>query len=192
MAPALWPTLADAVAMLDARGIGAALIGGLAVSLRGQPRMTVDIDLVIHADVDEALRLVRDLGETPFEPLFPGVEEVVARSFILPLRHRMTGIRVDLAIGMSGFEREAIARARSVVVGDIRVPVVTVEDLLVMKALAGRPQDELDMRGLVATQGETIDWPACLDLAERLGTAVDLDIAGRLRLIRGDAPRRPT
>jgi hypothetical protein len=50
MEPALWPTLADAVQVLEARDIRFALIDGLAVSLRGQPRMTVDVDLVILAD----------------------------------------------------------------------------------------------------------------------------------------------
>lgn len=97
MEAALWPTLADAAHMLETRGIRFALIGGLAVSLRGQPRMTVDVALVILADVDQALQLAQELGSTPFETLFPGVEEVVSRSSILPLRHRATGIRVDLA-----------------------------------------------------------------------------------------------
>jgi hypothetical protein len=105
MEAALWPTLADAAHVLETRGIRFALIGGLAVSLRGQPRMTVDVDLMILADIDQALGLAQELSSTPFEPLFPGVEEVVARSYILPLRHRTTGIRVDVAIGMSGFEQ---------------------------------------------------------------------------------------
>jgi len=186
MEPALWPTLADAAQVLETHGIRFALIGGLAVSLRGQPRMTVDVDLVILADIDQALRLAQELSSTPFEPLFPGVEEVVARSFILPLRHRATGIRVDVAIGMSGFERQAVSRATKVTIGDVRVPVVAVEDLLVMKALAGRPQDEQDIRGLVAAQRGAIDWPACLDVAEKLGAAIDVDIAGRLRTARGE------
>ena len=186
MEPALWPTLADAAQVLETRGIRFALIGGLAVSLRGQPRMTVDVDLVILADIDQALRLAQELSSTPFEPLFPGVEEVVARSFILPLRHRSTGIRVDVAIGMSGFEQQAVSRATTVTIGDVRVPVVAVEDLLVMKALAGRPQDDQDIRGLVAAQRGAIDWPACLDVAEKLGAAIDVDIAGRLRTARGE------
>jgi hypothetical protein len=185
MEPALWPTLADAAAMFEARGIAFALIGGLAVSLRGQPRMTVDVDVVILADVERALRLVREIAATPFEPLFPGVEEVVARSFILPLRHRTTGIRLDAAIGMSGFERQAVGRAAPIVIGGVRVPVVVTEDLLVMKALAGRPQDEQDIRGLIAAQRGSIDWPGCLDLARRLGAAVDVDVAGRLEAARG-------
>lgn len=187
MEPAIWPTLADAVQVLEARGIEFALIGGLAVSLRGQPRMTVDVDLVMLADVDRALELVRDIDATPFEPLFPGVEEVVARSYILPLRHRTTGIRVDVAIGMSGFERQAVRRAAPVSIGAVRVPVVATEDLLIMKALAGRPQDEEDIRGLIAAQRDAIDWPGCLDLARRLGAAVDVDVAGRLLSARGRA-----
>ena len=180
----LWPTLADAIAMLESHGLRGALIGGLAVSLRGQPRMTVDVDLVIEAGVDDALRLITTLPGTPFEPLFPGVEEVVASAFILPLRHRSTGIRVDLAIGMSGFEREAIGRATRIAVGAGSVPVVTVEDLLVMKALAGRPQDEADIRGLVDLHRESIDWNRCLATATALGSAIDIDIAGRLRAAR--------
>jgi hypothetical protein len=184
MEPALWPTLADAAQVFDSRGITFALIGGLAVSIRGQPRMTVDVDVVIIADVDRALELVRDITSTPFEPLFPGVEEVVAKSYILPLRHRTTGIRVDVAIGMSGFEQQAVGRATPVSIGEVRIPVVGIEDLLVMKALAGRPQDEQDIRGLIATQGDAIDWPLCLALAEDLGAAVDMDVAGRLRSAR--------
>jgi len=174
--------------MLEARGIQSALIGGLAVSLRGQPRMTADVDLVVLATVDDALRLVRELDSTPFAPLFSGVEEVVASAFILPLRHRNTGIRVDLAIGMSGFEQQAVGRATPVTIGGTRIPVVSIEDLLVMKALAGRPQDDQDIRGLVAAQRDVIDWSACLELAEKLGEAVDLDIVSRLRAARVARP----
>ena len=185
----LWSTLADAIAMLESRGIACAVIGGLAVSLRGQPRMTVDVDLVMAADVEDALRLARELPGTPFEPLFAGVEEVINAAYILPLRHRTTGIRVDLAIGMSGFERDAIERARTLVIADTTAPVVTVEDLLVMKALAGRPQDEQDIRGIVDLHGERIDWTACLTTAKALGKAVDIDIADRLESARSRSRR---
>lgn len=181
----LWPTLADAVSMLESRRIRCAVIRGLAVTLRGFPRMTVDVDLVIQADVADGLRIVRELASSPFMPLFEGVEEVVSSAFILPMRHRVTGVRVDLAIGMSGFERDAISHATPVMVGDVAVPVVSVEDLLVMKALAGRPQDDSDIRGIIDVQRNSIDWDHCLTTARTLGDAIDIDIAGRL-----DAARR--
>ncbi len=88
MEQGLWLTLVDAIAVLESRSIKFALIGGLAVSLRGQPLMTFDVDLVILADIEQALQLARELSDTPFEPLFAGVEQVVSTSFILPLRHR--------------------------------------------------------------------------------------------------------
>lgn len=88
---------------------------------------------------------------------------------------------------MSGFERQAVRRAAPVSIGTVRVPVVATEDRLVMKALAGRPQDEEDIRGLIAVQWDAIDWPGCLDVARRLGAAVDVDVAGRLLAARGRA-----
>ncbi len=184
MDSALQQTLVDAASMLEARGIPFAVIGGLAVSFRGQPRMTIDVDLVIQADVDAALRLLKTLEDAPFAPLFADVEQVVKTAFILPLRHRRTGVRLDVAIGMSGFEQDAVRRATTVDVGGVPVPVATLEDLLVMKALAGRPQDDQDIRGLVAAGKATIDWGRCLAVAEALGSAIDLDIAARLRAAR--------
>jgi len=38
--------------MLQSRAIPFAVIGGLAVSIRGQPRMTGDVDLVFQAETD--------------------------------------------------------------------------------------------------------------------------------------------
>ncbi|MEX0669466.1 MAG: hypothetical protein WD060_03295 [Pirellulales bacterium] len=85
---------------------------------------------------------------------------------------------------MSGFEYEAIGRATRLVVGSGSVPVFTVEDLLVMKALARRPQDEADIRGLVDLHHDSIDWNRCLATATALGTAIDIDIAKLLRAAR--------
>lgn len=184
MQPLLRETLADAVAWLGRRRLSGAVIGGLAVALRGQPRMTVDVDMVIAADVEAALSAAADLADAPFEPLFAGVEDVVRRAFILPLRHRRTGVRLDIAVGMSGFEREAVGRATGVPLGGITVPVVTVEDLLVMKALAGRPQDDQDILGIIALKGADIDWENCLHRARELGAAIDVDVAGRLDTLR--------
>jgi hypothetical protein len=179
-------TLADAVAFLESEGISYALIGGLAVSLRGQPRVTVDVDMVIAVDVNRALALLPLLLQSKFEPLFQGVEEVVQKSFILPLRHRTTGIKVDLAIGLSGFERHAVVRAEPIQIADRKVAVATAEDLLVMKLLAGRPQDEQDITGLVIAKGDKLDWIYCQRVADELGLALGLDLASRVRNLRND------
>ncbi len=177
-------TLADAVRFLEGEGRAHAVVGGIAVSVRGQPRATTDVDLVIAADVDRALELLRGLDGSPFLPLFEGADEVVEQSFILPMRHVATGIRVDLAIGLSGFEQQVIARAETIRVGDQVISVATAEDLLLMKLLAARPQDEQDVRGITVAQQDHLDWDYCLRVAGELEEAIGQDLLQRVHELR--------
>ncbi|MEX0642117.1 MAG: nucleotidyltransferase [Pirellulales bacterium] len=177
-------TLADAIQLLEAQQILYALVGGMAVSVRGQPRATVDVDLVIAADVERALALAAVLDDTSFAPLFGNVSEVVERAFILPLRHRHTHVKVDLALGLSGFEKQALARAQRVELAGTTVSIATTEDLIVMKAFAGRPQDEQDLEALVVAQGKQLDWEYCLRVAAELGESVGHDLITRIRNLR--------
>jgi hypothetical protein len=181
-------TLHDAARFLRAEGIAYALIGGLAVSIRGQTRVTADVDLVVAADVERALSLAGALAGSPFQPLVKEVDEIITTAFLLPLRHRATGVKVDIAIGLSGFEQQAIARSEALELGGCMVPVATAEDLLILKLLAGRPQDEEDIRGLLIAQGEGLDWDYCLKTATELGEAVGQELAGRVRALRRGSP----
>jgi len=177
-------TLADAIAFLTQEGVAYALIGGLATSLRGQARVTADVDLVIDAELDRALALIPKLDGSKFAPLFDDVEDVVQRSFILPLRHRTTGVKVNVAIGLSGFEQQVVARATKVHLAGTAVSVATSEDLLIMKTLAGRPHDDQDIRGLLIAQGNKLDWSYCEHVARELGAALGQDLVGRMEELR--------
>jgi predicted nucleotidyltransferase len=178
----LQTTLADAVRMLESNGIRYALVGGLAASYHGQTRVTADVDMVIAIDVERALALVDGLDATNFQPLVADVAEIVRQAFILPLRHRTTGVKVDLAIGLSGFEQQAVERAHVVQFGATLVAIVSPEDLVVMKVLAGRPQDEQDLAGIVARQ-PNLDWEYCVDLGAQLGEAIGQDLVGRIKAL---------
>jgi hypothetical protein len=180
----LQTTLHDAVRFLNGEQIPYALIGGLATSLRGIPRVTVDVDLVIVAELTRALELLGSIEHSPFRPLLSNPAEIVEKAFLLPLRHRTTNVKVDVAIGLSGFERQAVARAESIDLSGVDVQVASAEDLLLMKVLAGRPQDEQDIQGLIVAQGEQLDWEYCLDLAGQLGEAVGQDLALRVKRLR--------
>jgi hypothetical protein len=179
-------TLVDAVEFLKSHGVLYALIGGLAASFRGQPRLTADVDMVIATDVDGALALLADLDQSSFMPLFADAADVVQKAFILPLRHRLTGVKLDLAIGMSGFERQAIQRAERVDWQGCPVEVATGEDLIIMKVLAGRAHDDQDVRGIVVARQGELDWDYCLQVARDLGEAVGQDLMRPIRALRDD------
>lgn len=178
-------TLADAAAFLTAHSIPFAVIGGIAASIRGEPRLTADVDAVIEVEVEGALRLLAAAGPSaPFEPLFPDAAEVVKTALILPLRHRRTRIRVDLALGLTGFERRLIQRASREDLGGFQVPVATAEDLLLMKVLAGRPRDLEDAKNIVSRRGSGLDWPYVLETGKQLQEALGLDLLPQLLALR--------
>lgn len=170
--------------ILEHEKIDYALIGGLAATVRGRTRVTDDIDLVVSLDPDSAMDFARNLDAESFEPLFSEFEQVVRSAFLLPLRHRKTGITLDLAIGVSGLEQQVIARATLVDIGDREIFVATASDLIVMKTLAGRPQDDIDIKGIIATQGVAIDWDYCEEVAKQLQQAVAIDLVDKIRELR--------
>jgi hypothetical protein len=57
---------------------------------------------------------------------------------------------VDVALGCLPFEEEAVARGRAVQVAGVSIPLPTPEDLIIMKAVAHRDRDLLDIEGLLA------------------------------------------
>lgn len=173
-------TLTGSINFLQANGIPYALIGGLAASIRGRMRATEDVDIVVHCTVNDAISLLAKLGGSLFEPLFPEVESVVRQSQILPILHSETGVVVDLAIGTSGFEKQVVSRATPVLISTQSSQVATAEDLILMKAIAGRPQDEQDILGIIITNKNDLDWDYCESTSRQLQDAIGMDLVKKI------------
>jgi len=135
----------------------AMIIGGIAAIARGVPRQTIDIDATIDAqglDVDEAFRVLDRHG---FEPRIERADEFARQRLVLLLRHRPSGVRLDLSLAWLPFERDALARASSFDFGGVNVRVVRVEDLIVLKAVAWRLRDRDDIERLLIRHGRSVD-----------------------------------
>jgi hypothetical protein len=134
------------------------LIGGQAVLLHGEPRLTQDIDLTLGADpgrLPEVLDACEALG---LRPLPEEVEGFVRRTFVLPVGDDRTGIRIDFIFSTTPYEQQAIARAVRIEVAGTPVPFATAEDLILHKLFAGRPRDREDAVGVVRRKGQELDW----------------------------------
>ncbi len=180
----LQAALHDITEQLESNKIMFCLVGGLASSLRGRIRNTEDVDLVIAVGVDAAIEFLNNLPENLFRPFFPEVELVARTSFILALEHVPTQIPLDLAIGLSGFEQQIVERAQPLVIAERGVPVATAEDLILMKCLAGRPQDMQDISGIVQVQRNSIDWNYCEVIARQLEEAIDISLVETIKKLR--------
>ena len=146
--------LADLMGWLDAAHIPSMIIGGVAASVLGRPRLTQDVDALAvlpEADWAEAIRLAPQFN---ILSRIDNALQFAKRSRVLLMRHTTSGIDVDLTFGELPFERAAVANCENHDVGGIRVRLPRVEDLLVMKAIARRPKDLEDLQGLLAAHPE--------------------------------------
>lgn len=151
-------SLRQTARLLDARHQPWALVGGLAVSIRVEPRFTRDIDLAVAATDDAAAEsLVADLVAAGFALKLSLEQQALGRLAavrLLPPGQPDEGIVIDLLFTSSGLEPEICRDAdRLEIAPGLTVPVAQVGHLVAMKLLAmapDRPQDGVDLRGLVS------------------------------------------
>ena len=141
--------LADLTDWLDQAGFPAMIVGGVAASILGRPRATRDIDALAVAPDEHWSRLVASASTHGILPRIENPLEFARRTRVLLLRHTESSIDIDVILGGLPFEAEALSRASVHDLGGVRVRLPQVEDLLVMKAIAHRPQDLRDIEGLL-------------------------------------------
>ncbi len=181
----------------DVAEVGArfAVVGGLAVSARAEPRMTRDADLAIAVrDDEEAERIVLAMQARGYSVLAVVEQNATGRLSTVRLVSAASVV-TDLLFASSGIEPEIVERATAIsVVPGLILPVASVGDLIAMKLLARddrhRPADADDLRALreVATDE---DWSVArhsVALIELRGFARERDLVALLdSLIRDGA-----
>jgi len=141
--------LANLARSLDGARIPYMVIGGQAVLVHGEPRLTRDIDVTLGVD-SSALGRILALGESiGLSPSVRDVKEFVHRTNVLPLSDK-SSIRVDFIFSFTPYEEQAIGRAISIKVRDVSVRFATAEDLIIHKLVAGRARDLEDVRGILS------------------------------------------
>lgn len=145
----LTSALGALAAWFEGRAIRGAIVGGVAASLLGRPRMTRDVDAVVLVD-DLGWQQFIDSG-TSFgvSPRIDDPIEFAHRTRVLLMRHDPSGIDLDISLGALSFEVEMIDRRQSMTIGQLTLPVITAEDLIIMKALARRPRDIADIESVL-------------------------------------------
>ncbi len=168
-----------------------ALVGGLAVSARAEPRFTRDIDLAVAVESDrDAERLVHDLQRGGYQVRTLVEQEATARlatARLIPPGEEETGVVLDALFASSGIEPEIVSAAESLeVLANLRVPVATIGHLIALKVLARddrtRPQDRVDLGALVAAAGSADlgEARAAMALIQRRGFHRERDLPAEL------------
>jgi len=150
--------LAQLTRRLGERGLPFMLIGGQAVLLHGRPRLTEDIDVTLGVDPSRLADVRAVCDVLGLAPLPEDIEGFVRQTFVLPARHRETGLRVDFVFSSTPYERQAIARAVRITLAGAIIPFATAEDLIIHKLFAGRAIDWEDALGVARRKAVELDW----------------------------------
>jgi hypothetical protein len=140
--------LQQVLAHFDNRGL---VIGGIAASLLGKPRLTADVDAMLLLSVDDLPDLIEIATQVGLEPRLSDAEAFARRHRVLLLRHQESGINVDISLGILPFEVEAVERGIVQQIGSVSIRLPTPEDLIIFKAVAHRPKDLLDIQAIIET-----------------------------------------
>jgi len=131
------------------------LVGGLVVMRWSGHRVTKDVDLVIVTPFGEEDTIIGGFYNR-FEQRFDDCWEVSQRTLIVKFS-ASNGVGVDVALGRSRRLLRMIGRASSWHVDGHQLLTSSAEDLVVNKALSGRPHDWNDIREVVARQGTALN-----------------------------------
>jgi hypothetical protein len=148
---------------LNDAGVRYVVVGGLAVVLHGHARMTVDVDLVVDLDPEQARKAIQALVGMRLRPRVPVNPIDFADRSIREAWIRDRGMQVfsmydpsnpmravDLFVAHPVPFEELWSRSRPMPLRQSTVRVASIPDLIHLKRLAGRSQDLADVEQLEA------------------------------------------
>lgn len=134
---------------LDESSIQYMIIGGQAVLIYGEPRLTKDIDVTLALDADGLASLIPVVNKLHLTMLTEKPQDFVKKTSVLPVKDSQTGIRIDFVFSFTQYERQAIEHARKIRLDEVDVAFATPEDIIIHKIFSGRPRDIEDVRSIM-------------------------------------------
>jgi hypothetical protein len=167
---------------LESCGLRYVVGGSLASSISGEPRSTLDVDLVVEISEADVPRVIVALA-AEFEVDGDAVMRAVRSRSSVNIFHRRSAIKVDLFVaGGTPLDTEQMERRERIQIGDSpaqHLYVYTPEDIVLQKLRWFRLGNEAsdrqwrDILGILLVQGDGLDRDYLQRGAESLGV-VDL------------------
>ncbi len=125
------------------------IIGGQAVLLYGEPRLTKDIDITLGLTPEKLSEIESLSKKLKLRILVRKPKDFVKKTMVLPVEDEKTGISIDFIFSFSEYEKQAIKRANPVKIINTDVKFASLEDVVIHKIIAGRARDLEDVETML-------------------------------------------
>ena len=139
-----------------------ALMGGLAAAVWKHPRNTRDVDLLVDVrdlSPDKLVEAMKRAGmRSKRQPpvLLVGDQRVI--QLLCPDPGTFLDVQIDVLLADTAYQKEALTRAKPVKLdGEREIAVLSCEDLIIHKLLAGRIIDSADVAALLRANRAGLD-----------------------------------
>jgi len=154
---------------LNGQSIPYMVIGGFAVTVWGEPRMTRDLDVTISVPAERLAATIAAVGNQ-FTTLVQDPMTFVSETRVLPILVR--DVPVDLIFAALPYEEEAIARAQTIHLQSGSVRICSPEDLILHKIVSPRERDRQDIEGVFRYRHANLDYEYLDPRVEELAAAL--------------------
>jgi hypothetical protein len=172
----------ELIGLFDRFQLPYAIMGGIAVRAHGLPRPTFDVDFVLAVSrerLGDLFAAIEEAGYTVPDHYRGGWIDSVSGMPLFKVRLFLEGrgIDADIFLVENDFQRDVMSRRILDEIEGKPVQLITAEDLILFKLLAGRPRDILDIKDIVFMQGQLDEgymrrWAAPLGVSEQLEQAL--------------------
>lgn len=177
--------LASIADRLESTGIPYMVVGSVAGSFHGEPRTTIDVDIVIDPSPESLRRFVSSLPASDYYVSETAALEALTRRTAFNVIHVATSGKIDLLVRRERpFSRVEFDRRITVPLFGRPTPIATAEDMILAKlewARAGESERQLrDVARIVAVSGEALDmaylhrWISVLELEDAWSRAREM------------------
>lgn len=139
--------------------ISYAIIGAYAVAAWGVVRATKDMDFIADIPSDKVPLIVKEFQSKGFQTeLRPGDTEDPVKG-VLKLTYKTDKVKedIDILLGIKGLPKDIYKRVVNIPILGINTPVISAEDLVIAKLLAGNPLDVEDAKKILKVMAGKID-----------------------------------
>lgn len=143
------------------------LIGGIAAGYWGIARYTKDMDFTVVSHSGGLKPLMKQMLKDGFKVVDKGATQIQV------VQKGKLRFQADILLVEMDYQDWVVQRAKPVSIFGVTVPICSPEDLIVLKLIANRRQDLLDVENILKAQGSRIDkdylktWLAFWELEER-------------------------